>query len=98
MVRVSGRARRRASTAAGVRVRSWTESCRLGSICPRFGCWLFAQHEALDAVGFAGVWIAADYYGAHFGVAGGGFEFAGHACEKAVEDHLFFDANDGVIR
>ena len=58
---------------------------------------LFAEHEALDAIGFAGHWVAADQCGAHLGVAGGGFEFAGHAGEEAVEDQVFFDADDAVV-
>ena len=54
------------------------------------------QHQPLDFVGFAGHGVAADQSCAHFGVAGGGFELAGHAGEEFGEDELFFDADDGV--
>jgi len=49
-------------------------------------------------MGFTCHWIAADDRGAHLGIAGGGFEFAGHAGEEAIEHQLFFDTDHRVIR
>ena len=42
-------------------------------------------------------WVAGDEGGAHLGVALGGFEFARHAGEEAVQHQVFFDADDAVV-
>lgn len=47
-------------------------------------------------MGAAGAAVAMDEGGAHLGVVLGGFEFAGHAGEEALEDELGFYANDRV--
>ena len=59
--------------------------------------WLFAEHDALDAVGAAGGSVAGDEGGAHLWIALGGLELAGHSGEEAVEDELGFDADHGVV-
>ena len=59
---------------------------------------LLAEHDALHGAGAAGGAVAVDERGAELGVALGGFELAGHAGEEALEDHLGFDADDGIVR
>ena len=49
-------------------------------------------------MGAAGGSVAGDEGGAHFWVALGGLELAGHSGEEAVEDELGFDADDGIVR
>jgi hypothetical protein len=58
---------------------------------------LFAEHDALDAMGAAGSSVAGDKGCAHLGIALRGLEFSGHSSEKAGQDKLFFNADDGVV-
>lgn len=51
----------------------------------------------MNAVGAAGGSVAGDEGCAHFWIALGRLEFAGHSGEEAVEDEFGFDADDGIV-
>jgi hypothetical protein len=59
---------------------------------------LFAEQQALGGECTACSRIAFDDKSGHAWVAFGGFKFRGHAGEKALDDEMFFDADDGIVR
>ena len=59
---------------------------------------LLGEHDASNCVCTASGAIAMDEGGAHLGIAFRGFELPGHTCQKACQDELALDADDGVVR